>query len=215
MPFDSRRLRVQLPCRKAGTVVEADVPAREIWCDPYGTHPTNRCTPGTGGGCTPASPHRCGYDSGTCGYASPVQRCHVRFDTPACYRVNSREPCRYDTPVPECPNWLSPVNCGDTDPCRGGSDPEPCDHWTATNACGVGSTVPDKTVTRNAIYVEADPGEPGTVLIRPGDLPLLRRNLEAEMAQIAALGERRAMVEAQLEDLDAAEKKLKKQAKEK
>jgi hypothetical protein len=62
------------------------------------------------------------------------------------------------------------------------------------------------------IPIEFDPEEPDVMLLRPEHLPRLRGQLQMELAQIDEVAQRKADIESQLEELDSAEKELKKRS---
>jgi len=209
MAFESKRLRVQLPCSKAGTVVEKE------------PHPAPAPGPAEGARCAFPTPACQGFRSPACVGVRSAAVCE--FPTPACYEFATHNcgiasPLCHDlaTQVPFCHRFVSvcdrfgtPINCAPgTVVCRaGGTDPG----VEITGNCGAASPV-EGTVE---IPVEPFPEEPDTVLVHPNHLPQLRRQLEIEIEQISALEERKTEVEGQLKDLDVAEKELKKQAKRK
>lgn len=196
MAFESKRLRVQLPCKKAGTLVEKAT-------DPGATRiPTPEC----------AIYASCRFDSpiGCHRFVSP-RTC--AFGTPECFRFQTPQCRYYDSPV--CNPYQTEVGCGRTElPCRGyvtfdcGPVTEGC--TIVTQGCGPGSWVDP---TPELIVVEPDPEDPDTVLLRPEDLGRFRRQLQAELERIEALEQRRGEVEGQLKELDSAEKALKKRSK--
>jgi hypothetical protein len=204
MAFESKRLRVQLPCRKAGTLVERepDPAAAQI--------PNPECT--INASCNFNSPIACpGFPSlQNCDFCSfDTPGCY--FDTPGCYGFRTPY-CRfYDSPI--CNPYQTGVGCGLTDPCRlhatfdcGGT--RNC--VIATRSCG-GPTRIDPT--DELIVIDPDPKDPETVLLKPEDLGRFRRQLQAELEQIEALEQRKGEVEGQLKELDSAEKALKKRSK--
>jgi hypothetical protein len=78
-----------------------------------------------------------------------------------------------------------------------------------TRLCLNDSRWPD-TCPGGSIPAEVDPEEPDIVLLRPEHLPRLRGQLHLELAQIDEAAHRKDEIESQLEELDAAEKELKK-----
>jgi hypothetical protein len=91
--------------------------------------------------------------------------------------------------IKDCPNhscfWITPPCVFDSgpldDPCPGGSIP-----------------------------AEFDPEDPGVLLLRPEHLPRLRGQLQLELARIDEIAMRKGEIESQIEELDSAEKELKK-----
>jgi len=218
MAFESKRLRVQLPCPKAGTVIEkgpqpdpAPGPGETGWCE----YPTQLCqnlrtavcrdhhspitcgfpTPGCPGVASPTTCFHtptCNFGTRNCGFPSPT--C-FEFASPPCHRFVS-EPCNgFETVCPEGSVM-----------CRGGGT-EPWETRTCT------PSPIERTIFEIPIELNAE--EPDTVLVHPDHLPQLRRQLEGELDRISALETRKTEVEGQLKDLDSAEKELKKKAKRK
>ncbi len=140
MPFDSRRLRVQLGCQ--GT---------EPW-------PT----------------------------------LHFCANNHSCFRFGS--PC----------GWRSPYIL-----CRLGSD-EPC--WASPEIDTPLTPVTPRVFPQDRVPIERDPEDPEVVLLRPEHLPRLRGQLQMELAQIDEIAHRKGEIESQLEELDSAEKELKKRS---
>jgi hypothetical protein len=190
MAFESKRLRVQLPCKKAGTLVEKEVDPeaariRNPECMIFGSRrfpPPINCgfpSPQPCVFCTWVSPHCRFFDS-------PIPNCREEFHTAGC--AASEALCR------------NHVTCGITDACA-----------TGTQACGPPTLDPGT----DPIVVDPDPEDPGAVLLRPEDLGRFRRQLQAELEGIEALEERRGEIEGQLKELASAEKALKKRSKDK
>ena len=221
MAFESKRLRVQLPCKKAGTLIEQERPklGHTLAAPQTGTagachFPTPAChgyrspvhTLVTCGFPTPgcigiASPVTCSVHTPAChGYASPPT-CRVGYDTPICRGFHTV--CNFNSPV--CNEFASPFDCGpgNTQMCRGGGTHP----GEITETCGA------TPAERTDIPVERFSDDPETVLINPEHLPVLRNQLEVELEQIAGLEERKAVVEGQLKELDSVEKELKKKTK--
>jgi hypothetical protein len=86
------------------------------------------------------------------------------------------------------------------------------------SACLFGSCGPDSTIvncppaSEDRIPIEVDPEDPEVVLLRPEHLPRLRGQLQMELAQIDEIAHRKGEIESQLEELDSAEKELKKRS---
>jgi hypothetical protein len=184
MAFESKRLRVQLPCKKAGTLVEKE-PDPEARLG--GRIPDPECA--IFASCRFRTPVNCGFPS-------PQGCVFCTWESPA---------CRYfESPVPGCPNGITlekvcaVVTCGVTDACHFG-----------TEVCGA----PTRDPGGQPIVVDPDPENPDTLLLRPEDLGRFRRHLQAELERIEALEERRGEIEGQLKELASAEKALKKRSK--
>jgi hypothetical protein len=198
MAFESKRLRVQLPCKKAGTLVEkeADVEAAGIpnpECTIYAS-----CRFDSPIGCQPfLSPRTCAFGTPECfGFRTPFCR---NFDSPGCYPYQTEVGCGRTEIA--CRGFVT-FDCGPvTDGCL-----------AVTRGCGPGTWRDPFT---ELIVVEPDPEDPGTVLLRPEDLARFRSQLQAELEQIEALEQRKGEVEGQLKELDSAEKALKKRSKRK
>jgi hypothetical protein len=190
MAFESKRLRVQLPCKKAGTLVEkeAEPEAARIECPRFVSPHAVDAIPLPM--CTNFPTLDCRFDS-PCGIVTKVDcgrtevACRI---TDVCGRTEVR-----------C--WgPATFNCGITDACA-----------TGTQVCGAPTFDPDP----ERIVVDPDPESPDTVLLRPEDLGRFRRQLQAELERIEALEERRGEIEGQLKELESAEKALKKRSKRK
>ncbi len=222
MAFESKRLRVQLPCKKAGTLVEKE-PAPDLGPGACG-FPTQACqglqSPACEGANSPIMcrfPTDCRYPTLGCpGIASPTT---CVYSTRVCREFATRN-CGFPTPVCNdfgtdvCNRFVSfEVGCerfGTDCPqgsvvCRGGGT----DPWETINC------TPSELEPIERIPFEPFAEDPETVLVHPDHLPQLRRHLETELERISALEARKAEVEGQLKDLDVAEKELKKQAKRK
>jgi hypothetical protein len=187
MAFDSKRLRVQLPCQKTGTLVEKEEE------EPIAQHdwriPDPECA--IVGSCHFRTPIACGFPS-------PQGCVFCTWDSPACRF--------FDSPAPQCPNFVTIERvcpdfrtCGVTDACRVG-----------TEICG-GPTLDPGT---GRIIGDPDPENPDTLLLRPEHLGHFRRQLQAKLEQIEALEQRKGEIEGQIEELDSAEQELKKRAEE-
>ena len=181
MSFQAKRLRVQLPCGEA-TVVEQL--AREQDCDVFSNPncPTIFDTCAGGGVTFP----ECAAGSGGCG-ETPI----CRFDSFTCpfETCGAGSPCGVGTP---CNNQFGTPPCGPGSICRFGSDcggrtvvacqqfctfvtPTLCD---VSNPCR-GGTLPDCHGATDQTFVE-----PGRIVIDPEQLPVLRRQLEAQLEEI-------------------------------
>ncbi len=183
MAFESKRLRVQLPCKKAGTLVEKE-PEPEARLG--GRVPDPECA--IFASCRFRTPVNCGFPS-------PQGCVFCTWDSPACRF--------FDSPFPDCPGHVTieaacHVTCGVTEACRGG-----------TEVCGA----PTRDPGTDPIIIDPDPEDPGTVLLRPEDLGRFRRHLETELERIEAFEGRRGEIEGQLKELASAEKALKKRSK--
>jgi hypothetical protein len=81
--------------------------------------------------------------------------------------------------------------------------------WSAP-PCIFDTGPPDDVCPGGSIPAELDPEDPDVVLLRPEHLPRLRGQLHMELAQIDEAAQRKGEIESRLEELDAAEKELKK-----
>jgi hypothetical protein len=111
----------------------------------------------------------------------------------SCFRFGTVCPfdsCDPGSPIVGCPEGVS--NCG----------PSPFVHTPET----------PWVRTRDQIVFERDPENPDAVLLRPEHLPRLRGQLQVELAQIDEMTMRKGEIEGQLEELESAEKELKKRS---
>jgi hypothetical protein len=81
-----------------------------------------------------------------------------------------------------------------------------------TPPCIFDTGPPDDVCPGGSIPGELDPEDPGVVLLRPEHLPRLRGRLHAELAEIDEIARRKGEIESRLEELDAAEKELKRRS---
>jgi hypothetical protein len=115
-----------------------------------------------------------------------------------CWRFGSR--------IPVGPGWGTGTPQQEPQCVNHNSEPpEPCGHTPISDFC------PDR---HENILVDPDPSDAGRVLLRPGDLPRLRRQLEAEMTRLDALVEHRDNLEGTLSELDSVEEKLQQRSRE-
>jgi hypothetical protein len=99
-------------------------------------------------------------------------------------------------------------SCGHNSPilvCPQGSDP-------CFGSPVIDTPVTPQVVPQDPLPIELDPEDPEVALLRPEHLPRLRGLLQMELAQIEEIAERKAEIESRLEELDSAEKELKKRS---
>ncbi|HEX5591741.1 MAG TPA: hypothetical protein VFX35_00160 [Solirubrobacterales bacterium] len=99
------------------------------------------------------------------------------------------------------------------EPAQGPWTIKPCPNHSCfwiTPPCFLDSEPPDDICPGGSIPGELDPEDPDVVLLRPEHLPRLRGHLQMKLAQIDEIAQRKGEIESRLEELDAAEKELKK-----
>lgn len=162
MSFQSRRLRVQLPCGEGGGSL-VDLTERQLECN-LGTIRPTICRGVTLPNCPDWSEVVCGFVSHHCRTFASCQLGSCAFHT-----------CGFVTPVGVTP--FTELTCGPT-----------------------------------PVEIEPDPEDPSKILLHPDDLVHLKRQLEAQLDQIAALAQQKEQIEGQLEQIQSIQTELEKRS---
>jgi hypothetical protein len=135
-------------------------------------------------------------------------------------RLRLQMHCFEDTMIRLCPNHSKPLCFKVGSPCLfnscGPHSPVVVCPGVATDDCFPSPVIDDPRtpwrIPQDPIPIEPDPEDPDVVLLRPEHLPRLRGRLQLELAQIDEIAHRKGEIEGQLEELESAEKELKKRA---